>query len=306
MDPFASFLAPPPNETPVQKAQRQKKEAQAQAASDRIDEELKAERAALKKQQKTTIKVLLLGQAESGKSTTLKNLRMAYATDEWNRERTAWRAVVQLNLVRAVLTILDTLDAELSGEEYHDPEVDIRSPSPIPYNFDNTYDEEPINDDWLPFTDDHHTLKLRLSPLRQIELDLRNLLGAGADEDTADSTSSDGHGSPRLTSKWSKARVGDFTISFRTWQELIQGKRSGQTSRTASRKSSRKFSKGGVESVTEDATDVLVACREDMMWLWSDPIVQKLLKKRRVSLGESSTLYVFLSLYFVARFNLRV
>ena len=66
-DPFAAFLKPPPNETAEQRAQRLTQEAEAKKVNDMIDEQLKAERAALKKQ-KHVVRVLLLGQSESGKS----------------------------------------------------------------------------------------------------------------------------------------------------------------------------------------------------------------------------------------------
>ena len=64
-DPFAVFHAPPPNETPGERAARIEKEAEAKRISDQIDEQLKAERLALKKQ-KYVVRVLLLGQSESG------------------------------------------------------------------------------------------------------------------------------------------------------------------------------------------------------------------------------------------------
>jgi hypothetical protein len=72
-DPFAVFLSPPPNETAEERILRERKEAEAQSESDRIDDEIKAEKAAVKKAQKGLVKVLLLGQSESGKSTTLKS-----------------------------------------------------------------------------------------------------------------------------------------------------------------------------------------------------------------------------------------
>lgn len=71
-DPFACMMGALPNETPVEKAAREKREAAAQRVSDKIDEELKQERARLKKE-KSIVRVLLLGQSESGKSTTLKS-----------------------------------------------------------------------------------------------------------------------------------------------------------------------------------------------------------------------------------------
>lgn len=64
-DPFAIFHTPPPNETAGERAAREAKEAEAKRVSDLIDEQLKVEKAALKKQ-KYMVRVLLLGQSESG------------------------------------------------------------------------------------------------------------------------------------------------------------------------------------------------------------------------------------------------
>ena len=71
-DPFAHALAPPPNETTAERAARERAEARAKARSDAIDSRLKEESLARKKTG-TPIRVLLLGQSESGKSTTLKS-----------------------------------------------------------------------------------------------------------------------------------------------------------------------------------------------------------------------------------------
>ncbi|TFK34978.1 guanine nucleotide binding protein, alpha subunit [Crucibulum laeve] len=107
---------PPPNETPAARALRERQEAEAQRTSDKIDEQIRAERAAMKKKEKGIVRVLLLGQSESGKSTTLKNFRMKYARSAWKQERASWRAVIQLNLLRSINTILDVMQAEMDGE----------------------------------------------------------------------------------------------------------------------------------------------------------------------------------------------
>jgi guanine nucleotide-binding protein alpha-1 subunit len=65
-DPLTRALAPPPDETPEERTVRVKKEIEAQRISDQIDEALKQERNALRKRK--TMKVLLLGQSESGAS----------------------------------------------------------------------------------------------------------------------------------------------------------------------------------------------------------------------------------------------
>ena len=65
-DPLSRLLAPPPNETVEEREVRLRLEAEARQISDRIDDQIKAERAAMKKNK--PVKVLLLGQSESGPS----------------------------------------------------------------------------------------------------------------------------------------------------------------------------------------------------------------------------------------------
>lgn len=70
-DPLAAALLPPPNETPVEKERRLNAEQEARKVSEGIDDMIRQERND-KKKAKPEVKVLLLGQSESGKSTTLK------------------------------------------------------------------------------------------------------------------------------------------------------------------------------------------------------------------------------------------
>ena len=71
VDPFDAILRPPSDETPAQREMRILAEQQAKQVSDAIDEQLRVERAELKRN-RPDVKILLLGQSESGKSTTLK------------------------------------------------------------------------------------------------------------------------------------------------------------------------------------------------------------------------------------------
>jgi hypothetical protein len=66
-DPFAFILAPPTDESPEEKEARECVETEARRVNDSIDEQLRQERMALKKKKKP-VKVLLLGQSESGMS----------------------------------------------------------------------------------------------------------------------------------------------------------------------------------------------------------------------------------------------
>ena len=70
VDPLAVAIAPPPNETPEERTKRLQDEERARRVSEEIDEQLRQEKAALKKQ-KRPVKVLLLGQSESGESPIL-------------------------------------------------------------------------------------------------------------------------------------------------------------------------------------------------------------------------------------------
>ena len=71
-DPLTRALAPPPDETVEEREVRLNKEAEAQRVSDLIDESLRAERASWKKRK--VMKVLLLGQSESGECLHVSSL----------------------------------------------------------------------------------------------------------------------------------------------------------------------------------------------------------------------------------------
>ncbi|TFK64784.1 hypothetical protein BDN72DRAFT_901266 [Pluteus cervinus] len=199
-DPFAAMLAPPPGETSAQRSERERREIQAQKISDRIDEELKLERAKFKKQ--TVVRVLLLGQSESGKSTTLKNFRMKYARAAWKEERNSWRSVIQLNLLRSVLTILGALQAEMNQQRLtsSSSSSSLAGPSSSHHHLSPTSSgatsplsgspRHPSTINQIHLTDKHQLLKLRLTPLRRVEQDLKGRIGAATEEDDGHSNSS--------------------------------------------------------------------------------------------------------------------
>ena len=65
-DPLSLLLTPPPDETLDERAIRLEKETEARRISDEIDEQIRRDHVALKKQ--NVLKMLLLGQSESGRS----------------------------------------------------------------------------------------------------------------------------------------------------------------------------------------------------------------------------------------------
>lgn len=101
----------------------------ARRVSKAIDDDLRREREQIKKRQKQRkeVKVMLLGQAESGKSTLQKQFQLYHASQTLDRERPSWRPIVYFNTIKAVRTILDELDwdfttnANQEDEAYIDP-----------------------------------------------------------------------------------------------------------------------------------------------------------------------------------------
>ncbi|EIM81854.1 G-alpha-domain-containing protein, partial [Stereum hirsutum FP-91666 SS1] len=178
IDPLSIAWAPPPDESPEARAERLREEEAAQRVSDAIDESLRQEKASLKKRTKP-VKILLLGQAESGKSTTLKNLQMTYAPAAWARQRASWRAVIQLNLIHSINLILDILASVASTPS--------ASSSSTHHNTNHSHNHHYSHDDEQsfashgqssgnasggannhnPLTEKHALLRLRLAPLRR-------------------------------------------------------------------------------------------------------------------------------------------
>lgn len=263
-DPLSQLIAPPTDESPAERALRERKEAEAQRVSQRIDEELKVERARMKKDAKSIVKVLLLGQSESGKSTTLKNFRMKYAPEEWSRERNAWRAVIQLNLIRSIITIVEILQAEMDGEEIDSTDAADLSPySSHKMQRPSTASSSTASILSVHLTDQHQLLKLRLGPLRRVETDLRRRLGAATEEITA-------------STHFGDSRSRELQLGIRKWRDVIEPADGN----------------GLVHDICHEATDVISACCEDMKALWADETVRVVLRKRKVNLEDEAGFFL--------------
>lgn len=265
-DPLTLALAPPPNETEAQREARLKAETEARRVSDRIDEQLKAERAALRR--KKPVKVLLLGQSESGKSTTLKNFQITYSPRAWAEERASWRTIVQFNLVRNVNTILDVLSEEMAAAE------PTRRP-PTAIDSDVTDDEADTqharrSDSPLRFTDQHSLLKLRLAPLRELQKDLEEYIGVSSTEETdadADARPRSQEGFIRANSTWK--------LNLKAFDRQAQG---------AMQRSK--------ESRARDTAEIIAGCAEDMRAIWEDPTVRQMLRRRKVRMEAASGFFL--------------
>ncbi|KDR69400.1 hypothetical protein GALMADRAFT_145447 [Galerina marginata CBS 339.88] len=328
-DPFAIFHTPPPNETAGERALRETKEAEAKRISDQIDDQLKAERLALKKA-RNIVRVLLLGQSESGKSTTLKNFRMKYARAAWDAERASWRSVIQLNVIRSIITIVETLQAEMDGEPLERPGTPTTAApmtpgasSSVGFSYDpltnaassptvsvsrsgsltrqsqtQAQSQKPPLSSLL--TGKHQLLKLRLGPLRRVETDLKKRLGAGSEEDIDGAADSLGPLSleadsqtlvPRQKREFSVRRLDEaLERGVARRPSSIHGSHSGH-GHGVGNGSDEGGGPGGGGGVDE-TTEILASCLEDMKALWTDEVVRVVLKKRRLRMEDSAGFFL--------------
>jgi guanine nucleotide-binding protein subunit alpha len=293
-DPLSVVLQPPPNETPAERQQRVELEQEQKRVSDQIDDDLRKERAEKKKQSKREVKLLLLGQSESGKSTVLKSayscraaalfgshfadFRLKYASKQWKAELRSWRAVIQLNLIQNVITILDVMHDRLAllDTPTNSPGALFTPPS---WAAGRTSVDSTVSDITLSMsgrtsanivlTQKHRLLNLRLSPLREVGDDLRRRLGA-ADPEFTFANGSDGamngvaeHG-PRKTSR-------EFGV--RGWIGALGLPTGG------SKKSDEPMD-------VDEPTEILATLRDDIISLWDDIDVRDLLRVRGVRIED--------------------
>ncbi|KAL0579427.1 hypothetical protein V5O48_002598 [Marasmius crinis-equi] len=265
-DPFYQLMQPPPNETPEETTARLKREADAQRVSDAIDEEIKHHKA-LAKKNSNVVKVLLLGQAES-------DFRMRYDSVAWDKERNGWRAVVLLNLIRSIITIITLIEEELGG----DVNLPFDRGSGDEDEEDNsTTGESSSEHESINFGDRHHRLMVRLAPLRSAEAALQRALGAGTEYLSRSSLPMSA--TPFDTPTYDPlARKSSGEFAVRCWHDVVHP--------------------DGREQVTGQSPDLATAistvsvCRDDMKALWEDKLVQHAIAKGRVRLPDSAAFFL--------------
>ncbi|KAK0433571.1 guanine nucleotide binding protein, alpha subunit [Armillaria borealis] len=320
-DPLAAALLPPANETPVEKELRLKRETEAKQVSDRIDEMIRQERIHRKKT-RAEVNVLLLGQSESGKSTTLKQFQLLHTPAAFHAERIAWRAVIYLNLVRSIKRILDVLSPESDiVVDDHDDVDSLETASVIISS--NGRPPSAISGTKVP---NYEIYRSRLEPLTELEERLIRLLSC-PDEDEAthlawqpfpNSSSlpnypASGNGRPAPTIAIPQIKpsvsspvspVGDISPGGSSGSQPSKGKEvSVHTSINWKKtfalggksKSPKSAHSGEIEGWWEDPEDpvhALNACAPAMQELWKDPKVRQRLQEKRLRLEESSGFYL--------------
>lgn len=188
---------------------------------------------------------------------------MRYAPDDWEKERNGWRAVVQLNLVRSIITILGVVEKELNGESTTDK------------------DDEPIHTDDAEletpeFGEEHRLLSKRLTPLLGVETELKRRLGAGSDSVQTDqpmvSTPFEGAPDPDTNPRRAMA---EFAV--RSWKDVVDP-------------NGRSLPTEATTAVVDSLSDVIAGCKDDMKILWNDKNVRIALKRRELRLPDSAGL----------------
>ncbi|KAI0093160.1 guanine nucleotide binding protein, alpha subunit [Irpex rosettiformis] len=239
---------------------RLEEEREAKKRNDEIDRLIELERQELKKR-RPQAKLLLLGQAEAGKSTLLKNFQLLFAPKAFQAETEAWRAVIHLNLVRAVNFILEVFSTPYSTESHSN--LNNRSQSSLSNHSARHVLSDPVR-----------TLRMRLSPLRQVEIILHGRIAPESQPHSpvpgSSNSSSDDFNSDLRSSL--DVRLFDTSLRARAgWKALARLKRPTSTT----------------QDELQDARQVLDACRDDIIALWTNAIVQEELRKRAIILDDS-------------------
>jgi guanine nucleotide-binding protein alpha-1 subunit len=185
------------------------------------------------------------------------DFRMRYARAEWEEERNGWRSVVQLNVVRSIITIQKVIEAEMNGDVPLDSEDDQLS-----------FDE--ANEEVLKFTDRHQLLMIRLAPLLGVEAELKHRLGEGSL--SVPSPLNPMSATPFDTPSGNQLRRKP-EFSVRSWKDVV----------------SRPID--SCPDARDAVTSVLAGCKDDMKALWDDKAVRLALKRRRLQLPDSAGLY---------------
>ncbi|KAF7300041.1 Guanine nucleotide-binding protein alpha-4 subunit [Mycena kentingensis (nom. inval.)] len=293
-DPLAVVTQPPPNESPSERSERLIREQEEKRVSDAIDEELRKERNDRKKRGKREVKVLLLGQSESGKSTVLKNFRLKYAPAQWKAELRSWRAVVQLNLIQNVLTILDLIQDRVgaSASTESRPSTHTSSPTPLPSSptlgrtsIDSTASEFTLSSSLsstrgaaskITLSQKHRVLHLRLSPLRKVAEDLRRQLGAESDGEGGIAPYAAEHG---VLDEHPMGKRTKTEFAVRGWISAL-GLRSGE------------YGNESPSSPTDSTSEILFSLREDIIQLWEDADVRALLRATNLRIEDRAGFFL--------------
>ncbi|KAJ7229568.1 G-protein alpha subunit [Mycena haematopus] len=242
-DPLNVSLQPPPNETEEEKAVRLEAAREATRVSRSIDVGLVESKKALDRK-KRAVKILLLGQSESGKSSVLRNFRLAFTPKYFESERLLWTTVIQLNLISSIKKILTVLQEE----------------------WEETESAEPTHE--TPLTSEHRRLALSLSPLLAFETSISQMM---------DST------------------TGGYTVTVRPgggWKDKLALFAGRSPSATPAASPEEHSPTGEQSNDPSQVTQVLAACKTEIIALWDDAVVRAVLESHDVYLQDDAGFFL--------------
>lgn len=240
--------------------------------------------------------LLLLGQAESGKSTLQKQFQLLYNPSGLDDERLSWRTVVYFNIARPITRILEALEAFGDAEDDDDDlasdrpfgVADMRALSGMPVpstSTDFTAEEKSLSPSQLSLEKQISSFRTRLAPLLAAESSLADRLSGGID------VSGSGRGSVFVRSGW-QSKTRGFTFG-RARERTSSGGRFSFAARnsTDDRKGNELELQARKDDTSEDAlvrevASILASCQRDIKELWELPAVRKLRDRRRLKLEE--------------------
>ncbi|GJE90625.1 G-protein alpha subunit [Phanerochaete sordida] len=295
-DPLAKVLQPPPDESPEQRARREQEANEAHRVSLQIDEGIQEDRKAYERRKKA-VKVLLLGQAESGKSTTLKNFQLAFTPAHFRNERLAWRTIIQLNLIRSLKTLLEVMQEEMAHPTEAPPPPPVLSEkargklpmgAPVPLSVVNgvgpagkpppaatrsvRFSTQPASQ--APLTDVHRRARMRLLPLLKLESELTLQLFPELAAAIAQGQSLEGAVPANVS----------FTPALTATKEVTVRAGNGWKDVLGKLQKEKKGKQG--QSLIDELSAVLDASKEDIVGMWEDRAVKDMLRRRGIRLQD--------------------
>lgn len=215
-----------------------------------------------------TRQLLLLGQAESGKSTLQKQFQLMYKPNSLDQERSSWRTVIYFNVVHSIKHILTTLEAWDDGMDTDSLYSNGRSTptmhSPGPRaqrNQDNSRNSIP-------------NLRRRLSPLVSTDTQLADRLSGGI------TVSGSGKGGVFVRSGWQARTIENALGRIRARPSVDGGGK-------------HNHAEVPQDPLVQEVGRLLDVSKDDIKELWNHPTVRALISKRRLKLDEWSELCVY-------------
>ncbi|KAJ3565920.1 hypothetical protein NP233_g7332 [Leucocoprinus birnbaumii] len=250
--------APLPGESEEQAAARVKLFQEAVKRSKEIDESLQETKKVLERRKKA-VKILLLGQSESGKSSVLKNFQLAFAPRHFEANRQTWKLILKQVSCSNIRTIIETLSAEWEPSTPTSP-GELNS---AVRNF--------------------RRIRLSLSPLFIIENNLLKMLAPETKDPTSDVCVRAGSGWKALLQAHRTGQSSPSSPLETGGHHQFAG---GPSMNFGKRQSNNSLSH------ESDPSQAMIAQKEEIMWLWRDPEVRRALRKRGIHLEETAGFFM--------------